>query len=60
MLSVSLIQKVSLFQFNQRGEYQGGPDGCAFDFETSAEAFQVVGNMFYRSWGAASIDTLSI
>ena len=46
--------------FNQRGEYQGGPDGCAFDFETSAEAFQVVGNMFYRSWGAVSIDTLSI
>ena len=22
--------------FNRRGEYQGGPDGCAFDFETSA------------------------
>jgi hypothetical protein len=38
--------------FNSRGEYQGGPDGCAFDFETSADGFLVEGNMFYRSWGA--------
>eukprot|EP00730_Choanoeca_flexa_P006543 TRINITY_DN12170_c0_g1_i4.p4 TRINITY_DN12170_c0_g1~~TRINITY_DN12170_c0_g1_i4.p4 ORF type:complete len:123 (+),score=8.69 TRINITY_DN12170_c0_g1_i4:998-1366(+) len=22
--------------FNQRGEFSGGPDGCALDFETSA------------------------
>ena len=38
--------------FNQRGEYQGGPDGCAFDFETSADGFLVSGNIFSRSWGA--------
>ena len=38
--------------FNQRGEYQGGPDGCAFDFETSADGFLVSGNTFSRSWGA--------
>ena len=38
--------------FNARGEYQGGPDGCAFDFETSAEGFVVSGNTFYRSYGA--------
>ncbi len=38
--------------FNQRSEYQGGPDGCAFDFETSAQDFEVVGNVFYKSWGA--------
>jgi len=30
----------------------GGPDGCAFDFETSATGFLIQGNMFYRSWGA--------
>jgi hypothetical protein len=22
--------------FNRRGEYEGGPDGCAIDFETSS------------------------
>jgi hypothetical protein len=38
--------------FNTRGEYQGGPDGCAFDFETSATGFLIQGNTFYRSWGA--------
>ena len=38
--------------FNQRGEYQGGPDGCAFDFETAATGFLVSGNTFSRSWGA--------
>ena len=38
--------------FNQRGEYQGGPDGCAFDFETSATGFLVQGNTFSQSWGA--------
>ena len=38
--------------FNARGEYQGGPDGCAFDFETAATGFLVQGNTFYRSWGA--------
>ena len=38
--------------FVQRGEYQGGPDGCAFDFETSATGFVVRGNAFSQSWGA--------
>jgi hypothetical protein len=38
--------------FNQRGEYEGGPDGCAFDFETSANGFVVQGNTFARSWGS--------
>jgi len=38
--------------FNGRGEYQGGPDGCAFDFETSATGFVVKGNSFSQSWGA--------
>jgi hypothetical protein len=38
--------------FNRRGEYQGGPDGCAFDFETSASGFVVRGNTFSQSWGA--------
>ena len=38
--------------FNARGEYTGGPDGCAFDFETSASGFVIEGNTFYRSWGA--------
>eukprot|EP00946_MAST-07B_sp_MAST-7B-sp1_P001728 g1728.t1 len=38
--------------FNRRGEYTGGPDGCAFDFETSASGFIVKGNTFSQSWGA--------
>lgn len=38
--------------FNQRGEYQGGPDGCAFDFETGATGFEIRGNYFFRSWGS--------
>jgi hypothetical protein len=38
--------------FNARGEYQLGPDGCAFDFETAATGFQVTGNTFYKSFGA--------
>lgn len=38
--------------FNTRGEYPAGPDGCAVDFETSASGFLVKGNTFYRSWGA--------
>jgi hypothetical protein len=38
--------------FNGRGEYQGGPDGCAFDFETGATGFEISGNYFSRSWGA--------
>jgi hypothetical protein len=50
--------------FNQRSEYQGGPDGCAFDFETSAQDFEVVGNVFYKSWGAGLMifghDTVSL
>jgi hypothetical protein len=35
--------------FNSRGEYQGAPDGCAFDFETGATGFEIRGNYFYRS-----------
>ena len=38
--------------FNARGEYTGGPDGCAVDFETSATGFVLRGNTFYESWGA--------
>ena len=38
--------------FNARGEYTGGPDGCAFDFETAATGFLIANNTFYRSWGA--------
>jgi len=38
--------------FNQRSEYQSGPDGCAFDFETAATGFQVTGNTFSKSFGA--------
>jgi hypothetical protein len=38
--------------FNSRGEYEAGPDGCAVDFETSASGFTLSGNTFYRSWGA--------
>eukprot|EP00040_Diaphanoeca_grandis_P026108 m.145642 g.145642 ORF g.145642 m.145642 type:complete len:636 (-) comp30448_c5_seq1:263-2170(-) len=38
--------------FNSRGEYEAGPDGCSVDFETSASGFVVKGNTFYRSWGA--------
>jgi hypothetical protein len=38
--------------FNHRGEYEGGPDGCAFDFETAASGFLVRGNTFYKSWGS--------
>eukprot|EP00051_Salpingoeca_urceolata_P013448 m.168883 g.168883 ORF g.168883 m.168883 type:complete len:672 (-) comp17796_c3_seq6:99-2114(-) len=38
--------------FNTRGEYEAGPDGCAVDFETSATGFLIKDNTFYRSWGA--------
>ncbi|EDQ84453.1 uncharacterized protein MONBRDRAFT_12805 [Monosiga brevicollis MX1] len=38
--------------FNQRGEYMGGPDGCAFDFETAATGFRLSGCTFYQSYGA--------
>ena len=38
--------KVINNDFNQRGEYPGGPDGCAFDFETAATGFLVSGNSF--------------
>jgi hypothetical protein len=41
--------KVINTDFNARGEYQGGPDGCAFDFETGATGFEITGNYFYRS-----------
>ncbi|EGD75792.1 hypothetical protein PTSG_07910 [Salpingoeca rosetta] len=37
--------------FNTRGEYEAGPDGCAIDFETSAMGFAIRGNTIYRSWG---------
>eukprot|EP01050_Picozoa_sp_SAG11_P038473 SAG11_NODE_15723_length_568_cov_0.974414_1_plen_93_part_10 len=39
--------------FVERGEYPGGPDGCAFDFEGAAEGFVIRGNTFARSWGSA-------
>lgn len=38
--------------FNRRGEATGGPDGCAIDFETSANGVRVDGNVVERSWGA--------
>jgi hypothetical protein len=38
--------------FNRRGEYEGGPDGCAIDFETSASGVVVDGNTIFKSWGA--------
>ena len=38
--------------FNRRGEYEGGPDGCAIDFETSASGVAVEGNTIFKSWGA--------
>jgi hypothetical protein len=38
--------------FNQRGEYMGGPDGCAIDFETDAVGFTIRGNTISRSFGA--------
>ena len=38
--------------FNHRGEAIGGPDGCAIDFETSANGVRVDGNVVERSWGA--------
>eukprot|EP00040_Diaphanoeca_grandis_P028430 m.164696 g.164696 ORF g.164696 m.164696 type:complete len:664 (+) comp31351_c1_seq2:173-2164(+) len=38
--------------FNRRGEYEGGPDGCAIDFETSASGVVVEGNTIFKSWGA--------
>jgi len=38
--------------FHGRGEFEGGPDGCAVDFETAASGFRVSGNTFYKSWGA--------
>jgi len=38
--------------FNRRGETQGGPDGCAVDFETSATGVVVRDNTFYRSYGS--------
>jgi len=37
--------------FNRRGEYQGGPDGCAIDFETSASGTTIANNTIYHSWG---------
>ena len=38
--------------FNRRGEYEGGPDGCAIDFETSSSGVRVDGNTIFKSWGA--------
>lgn len=31
--------------FNRRGEYEGGPDGCAIDFETSSSGVRVDGRL---------------
>lgn len=38
--------------FNLRGEFEAGPDGCAVDFETSSTGFVIRGNTFSRSWGS--------
>jgi len=37
--------------FNARGEYIGGPDGCAIDFETSASGTKIEGNTISKSYG---------
>lgn len=37
--------------FNSRGEYPGGPDGCAIDFETGATGFNISDNSIYKSYG---------
>lgn len=39
-------------EIGRRGEYPGGPDGCAIDFETNANGTVVRGNYIHRSWGA--------
>lgn len=35
-----------------RGEFPGGPDGCAIDFEDSSDGVSVIGNYISHSWGA--------
>eukprot|EP01065_Artemidia_motanka_P026144 TRINITY_DN31062_c0_g1_i1.p1 TRINITY_DN31062_c0_g1~~TRINITY_DN31062_c0_g1_i1.p1 ORF type:complete len:611 (+),score=156.99 TRINITY_DN31062_c0_g1_i1:51-1883(+) len=50
--TVSGANSVQDNDFNTRGEFMGGPDGCAFDFETAATNFTVSGNTFYESRGA--------
>ena len=37
--------------FNARGEYIGGPDGCAIDFETSSSGTSIIGNTISKSYG---------
>lgn len=49
--SISGTNEVVANDFNLRGEYEGGPDGCAIDFETSASGVTIANNTIYRSWG---------
>lgn len=49
--SISGNNSIENCDFNTRGEYEAGPDGCAIDFETSAVGFAIRGNTIYRSWG---------
>ena len=42
--NVDGTSKIVNNDFNRRGEYEGGPDGCAIDFETSASGVVVEGN----------------
>jgi len=50
--SVEGINVVRNNDFNRRGETEGGPDGCAIDFETSATGVVLSGNTISHSWGA--------
>lgn len=50
--TVSGDNSITDCDFNARGEYMGGPDGCAVDFETSASGFTISGCTFSRSFGA--------
>lgn len=42
--------------FNRRGEYEGGPDGCAIDFETSSSGVKVDGGSKNAACARSSLD----
>eukprot|EP01052_Picozoa_sp_SAG31_P044769 SAG31_NODE_7925_length_1563_cov_1.014344_2_plen_93_part_00 len=42
--------------FNRRGEYEGGPDGCAIDFETSSSGVRVDGGLENAPYTRSSLD----
>jgi hypothetical protein len=46
---VNVVQNTD---FNRRGETEGGPDGCAIDFETSASGVLIANCTFYHSYGS--------